>query len=74
MAQQQPKSHTFSSALSLSEFKSANKAPTTTMPRRTGGGRIRVHERTVGNSGEIIDAGVDIAEEHSKEISETDAP
>ena len=43
------------------------------MPRRTGSGRIRVHKRTVDDLLEIINAGVDIAEEYSKEIRVTEA-
>lgn len=39
----------------------------------TGGGRVRVHKRTVDNAAEIIISGVDIDEEHSGEIKETEA-
>ncbi|KAL7523497.1 hypothetical protein ACHAWF_002320 [Thalassiosira exigua] len=41
------------------------------MPRR-GGGRIRVHERTVDDQTQIIDAGTEIAIEHTTEINATE--
>ena len=43
------------------------------MPRRTGGGHIRLHNRTVDNAVEIVDAGVDVTKEHYEEIRETEA-
>ena len=45
------------------------------MPRRAGGGGgcIQLHDRTVDDTAEIIDAGIDVAEEHYEEIMVTEA-
>jgi len=45
------------------------------MPRRArrSGGRILLHDRTVDDTAAIIDAGIDVAEEHYEEIRATEA-
>ena len=45
------------------------------MPRspRGRGRRIQLHDRTVDDTAEIIDAGIDVAEEHYEEIMVTEA-
>ena len=40
---------------------------------RRSGGRISLHDRTVDDTAAIIDAGIDVAEEHYEEIRVTEA-
>ena len=41
--------------------------------QRGGGGRVQVHERRVDDATAVIDADIEIAEEHSEEIRQTEA-